>query len=78
MISFQDVRAIRKCTDFVETSGLLAESNERVNLPSNYAPLCRNLAYREYWELHKSKFWFHIKLTDESVFYLKKTALDLL
>lgn len=74
MISFQDVRALRKCTDFVETSGLLAESNERVNLPSNYAPLCRKLAYREYWELHKSNFWFHIKLTDESVFLFEENS----
>ncbi|EPV5018920.1 DUF2290 domain-containing protein [Citrobacter freundii] len=74
MSSFQDIRAIRKCIDFVEASGLLAEPNERVNLPSNYAPLCRSLAYREYWELHKSNFWFQIKLLDESIFLFEENS----
>ncbi|EPY7046948.1 DUF2290 domain-containing protein [Klebsiella variicola] len=74
MSSFKDVRAIGKCLDFVEESGLLAEPNEWVNLPSNYVPMSRGLPYREYWELHKKNFWFHIKLIDESIFLFEENS----
>lgn len=67
MSIYKDRVAIQRCLDFVETAELLSEPNEWVNLPTNYAVLSRGLPYREYWELHKRNFWFHIKLIDESI-----------
>lgn len=66
-MTHNDLFSIRESLDILEAAEILSEPNERVYIPINYASQSRELPYLDYWELHKRNFWYHARLSDDSL-----------
>ncbi|EPB6722210.1 DUF2290 domain-containing protein [Vibrio fluvialis] len=62
--------SVKKAKELFKKAGLLLHS-DIPHLPSNYVNQVRDLSYPEQWKMHNDSFWYHIKLTDESLILYK-------
>lgn len=66
--------SIVQAKSLVEQCNLLLHVNSYVNTPSDYVSVVRDLSYNEQWEVHNQRYWYHIKLADESLLFFKEDS----
>lgn len=62
--------SLKRAKELFRKAGLLIHS-DNPHLPSGYVSQVRGLSYPEEWKIHNDKFWYHIKLSDESLILFK-------
>ncbi len=62
--------SVKRAKDLFNKAGLLIHS-DNPHLPSGYVSQVRGLSYPDEWKIHNDKFWYHIKLSDESLILYK-------
>lgn len=66
--------SIAQAKNLVEKCNLLSHVNTYVNIPSDYVGVVRDLPYHEQWATHESRYWYHIKLSDDSLLFFKEDS----
>lgn len=63
--------SIARSISLIDSCGLLAHVNSKIHLPSDYVTHVRDLSYKEEWEVHNNRHWYHVKFTDQSLLFFK-------
>lgn len=60
--------------ELFDSLNILEEFNPRIFYDKSYVSFLRGKSYKEQWELHMSKYWFHFLLDDGSLFIFDKDS----
>lgn len=58
----------------VRKANLLGDINKNVHIPVGYISTVRDLSYQELWQYNNENFFYHIKLTDESLIFFQEDS----
>ena len=72
------LQSIAKSTELLRESNIFAHRNSHLQLPANYVTQVRNLNYDDQWKIHNDQFWYHIKLSDQSLIFFKEDSFKYL
>lgn len=70
----KDYSSLKAAINILDAAELLAHPNESLVYDSGYAKRVRGLPYKEYWNFHMEKFYYHCMLKDNSLFLYEESS----